>query len=429
MSVPVSYSSDNNRFVRHRFLSLSPTSTTIFQRTFDLLLNKYHQPIRVNEETGEIQEIKPPRFDKHKGFLSDKARRQLSRSVYTLMGLVNENILIDGEHKDMITFATLTLASSQIKSITESGIEYYATDTEIKSKCFNQLMTELRTDKQVDNYVSVCEKQLNGSIHFHILLDQRIDYEWLRIRWNSLQNKFGFVDRYTQRMSQLTKDQYVALRTKEYKKKASKDDLRKIDNAWEFGQKTGWTNPNSTDIESLKGIDNIGAYISKYMSKGYGHTDAEMKAQISKIAGKIEINDLIAKSFYQIEGRIWSCSQTVSKARKCIVEAEDYLIDEIDNLVDKEKNLKVFVEDRFTTVLHNFKHIYIYCNEIFKTYTNHLKAVVHYANSVVDTAIDCCSDSHFLSSVLDKESSSSDLSNPLESIKKVVQTRLNLSYA
>jgi len=377
MSVAFSTSKDNDRFIRHRFLSLSPTSTTIFERTFDLLLNKYHQPIRVNEETGEISEIKPPRFDKHKGFLSDKARRQLSRSVYTLMGLVNENILIDGEHKDKITFATLTLASPQIQSISEHGINYFATDTEIKSKCFNQLMTELRTEKEVDNYVSVCEKQLNGSIHFHILLDRRIDYEWLRIRWNSLQNKFGFVDRYAQKMSQLTKEQYFALRTKEYKNKITNKDLKKIQNAWDYGQKTNWQNPNSTDIESLKGVDNIGAYISKYMSKGYGHTSSELKAEISKYAAKIEMNDIIVKSFYQIQGRIWSCSQTVSKARKCIVEAEDYLIDDIENLVSKVKNIKIFSEDRFTTVLHNFKHIYTYCNEIFKYYTNHLKATLH----------------------------------------------------
>jgi hypothetical protein len=425
MSVPVSFSKDNDRFIRHRFLSLSPTSTTIFERSFDLLTGRYHQPIKVNEETGEVQEIKPPRFDKHKGFLSDKARRQLSRSVYTLMGLVNEKILIDGEFKENITFATLTLASPQIQSISEAGINYYATDKQIKSKCFNQLMTELRTDYEVDNYVSVCEKQLNGSIHFHILLDRHIDYNLLRRRWNSLQNKFGFVDRYTNKMSQLTKDEYFAMRTKEYKKKITKDDIQKIENAWAYGNTTHWTDPNSTDIETLRGVDNIGAYISKYMSKGYGHTDKQMRTHISKIAGKIEINDILSKAFYQIDGRIWSCSQTISKARRCIVECEDYFVQEIDNMVEKVKNIKIFTEDRFTTFLHSFKNIYVHCQEIYTHYVSHLKAHMYAHISNTFNRDYSCSVGSFLSPVLVKEIPQAVISVPSTDIFKVVQSKLS----
>jgi len=382
MSVAVHYSKENDRFVRHQFLSLSPTSTTIYSRSFDLKTGKYHVPVRVNEETGEINEIKPPVFRQHIGSLSDKARRQLNRSVLTLLGLVDEKILIDGENKEKITFSTFTLPSSQIKTITEHGIEYYATDKQIKHDCFNQLLTELRTTQNITHYVWVCEKQLNGSIHFHLLLDQRVDWEYLRRRWNSLINKYGFVDRYQSKMQKLTYSQYVKLRTKDYKKEITKEDFEAIKKAWDFGQRTNWTQPNSTDIEPLHNVDNVGAYISKYMSKGYSHTSDEQKEYISKLAGNIEINNETAKNFYQIDGRIWQCSQTVSKARKCIVEAEDYFIEEINYLTDSIKNLKVFVEDRYTTVLHKFINIYTHCYNIYQHYANHLKA--HSYDSIRD---------------------------------------------
>jgi hypothetical protein len=388
--MPVSYSvnQENTRFIRHKFLSLSPTSTTIYERTFDLQLNKYHVPIRVNEETGEIIDNKPPVFERHKGTLSDKGRRNLNRSVYTLLASVNENLLLSGEGKENITFATFTLASSQIKNITQNGIEYYATDKEIKRNCFNQLLIELKQTHSVDYNVWVAEKQLNGSIHFHVLLDRRIDYSWLRSRWNFIQNKYGFVDRYQSNMikqygkkyNKISRNKYFLFRCNNDTSKVGFNKAKKIINAYKNGLSTSWSNPNSTDIESLRDIENVASYLSKYMSKGYGHTDNEMKQQISKIAGKMEINDIVAKSFYQIEGRIWQCTQNISKARKCIIEAEDTMLEELTYMQTEIKNLKVFVEDRFTTVLHKFMQLFTHTNEIYHHYVNHIKA--HYFNNI-----------------------------------------------
>ena len=373
MSVAVSHNPENDRFVRHSFLSISPTSTTVYQRTFDLQTCKYFVPTRINEETGEIDKIKPPTFEKHKGTLSDKARRNLNRSVYTLLSMVDKEILLSGAGKEKVTFATLTLPSPQIQKITETDIIYYATDKQIKHDCFNQLLTELKQTNKITLDTWVCEKQLNGSIHFHILFDSRIDYEFLRTRWNALINKFGFVDRYSEKMRKLTKQQYVTLRTKEYEKRVTKEDLQKINKAWDFGQKTNWTQPNSTDIQSLKDIENIASYISKYMSKGYGHTNDEMKNYISSLAGHVQISDYIAKKFYQIDGKIWSCSQVISKARKCTVEAEDYMLEDLKALQQSIENIKVFCEDRFTTVLHKFNHLFTYCKNIYTHYVAHIK--------------------------------------------------------
>ena len=139
MSVPVQYSKDNDRFIRHSFLSISPTSTTVFSRSFDKVTNKYYQPCNIKEtvdtETGEIitteETIKPPTFKKHIGTLSDKARRQLNRSVYTLISMVDEKILIDGENKEKITNKSIEIAPQEINNDLE---KYLKTEIDVTPK-------------------------------------------------------------------------------------------------------------------------------------------------------------------------------------------------------------------------------------------------------------------------------------------------------
>lgn len=414
MSVSTIHTSDN-RFIRHRFLSLSPTSTTIFERSFDMLTKKYFVPVRVkeviDEETGEIlevkEEIKPPTFKSHVGELSDKARRQLNKSVYTLLQIVDPELLINPtkENKQKITFATLTLASSQIKEIHTHYVDYYATDKEIKANCFNHLLTELRETQGVQNYVWVSEKQKNGSIHFHLLLDKRIDYTWLRKRWNVIQNKFGFVDRYQSRMAKLSKSEYFQLRKKDFKKVSEKE-IKQIENAWNYGQKTNWSDPNSTDIETLKHVDNVASYISKYMSKSYGHNPEQQKKYVSRLSGQIEISDICAKMFHTIEGRIWQCSQNISKCRKVIVECEDYHETAISNMKKQIKDCKVYVDERFITILHNTKQLFKHAHQIYNDYCTAIETRLTLISDSINSAINiCCSDS-ILSPIQDKENDS-----------------------
>jgi hypothetical protein len=76
------------------------------------------------------------------------------------------------------------------------------------------------------NYVWRAEPQANGNIHFHILSDVFIPHDELRIVWNRIQVKNGYI---------------VPSAKKQ--------------------------NPNSTDIHSLKTIGNVAAYVSKYCTK------------------------------------------------------------------------------------------------------------------------------------------------------------------
>ncbi|NDV46021.1 hypothetical protein D0T49_03070 [Paludibacter sp. 221] len=359
-----------DRFVPVSFASISATSTTLYTRRFDLLLNRFCVPQRKLDD-GTIEEVKPPIFKEHQGGLSSKASRNLRKSINTLLIGVNEEILLSGKGKENVTFATLTLPSSQFKSFDTNKVEYYATDKEIKRNCFNQLMTELKQTQGVNNYVWVCEKQVNGNLHFHILFDKRINWEWLRTRWNGLINKYGFVDRYQERFKSMNFEQYVSYCTNG--KKADEKRLNQLKKAFDFGQKTNWKQPNSTDIQALKKVNNVAAYISKYMSKGFGHSESKIKKYASALSAKYNLTDNDIRKIYTVEGRIWQCSQVIAKARKCISYCEVDFIPELDNLIETEKDIQVFKEERFTTILHTIKQLKQKCNSIYETFLSHIR--------------------------------------------------------
>jgi len=384
----------SERFERIPFLSLSPTSTTQYYRIFDKQVGDFLKP-KFKLKCGTEVAQKPPTFREHSGDLSPNAVRNLKRSVNTLLCGVDENIMIDGSGKDKITFVTLTLSSEQIKSISSDKIEYFADDKEIKSDCFNQLMTELRQTKGVENYVWKAEKQLNGNLHFHILLDRKIEWYWLRERWNSLQNKFGFVDRYAEKMRKMTYQEYEALRLTEMKvftDKHKRSKVEAIKKAWDYGVKTNWTDPNSTDIQTLKKVQNVASYICKYMSKT--SENSKINSEKARLSALYDLPPQKVNVIFQILGRIWQCSQKISKARKCVVYEEKEYNVELGNLIESEKSVKVIIDENatdekesyFTAILHTFKQLKTHCKTIYETFISHIKAHFDNAvNSVVST--------------------------------------------
>jgi hypothetical protein len=122
--------------------------------------------------------------------------------------------------------------------------------------------------------------------------------------------------------------------------------------AYEYNRSTGWTSPNSTDIHALHRIKNVAAYIAKYISKDVTKTRrVERMAAISfrteQINNQIEllqyeklfspdspmrdnyINEMIAERLIiseeyatlvsqGVQGRIWGCSQRLSRCRNFV---------------------------------------------------------------------------------------------------------------
>ncbi|MGP6534460.1 hypothetical protein ACT4R9_11810, partial [Ornithobacterium rhinotracheale] len=69
--------------------------------------------------------------------------------------------------------------------------------------------------------------------------------------WNQYINKYGYVDRYSEKMNRLTAKQYLEKYSKNYK--TAKDCLL----AYQRNKKIGWANPPSTKIETPKSKRNI----------------------------------------------------------------------------------------------------------------------------------------------------------------------------
>lgn len=371
-----------DRFVSVPFISVNSKNTTVFERVFDKLKFEFVKPKIENR----------PTFKNHIGGLSDKAKSNLKKSIDNFLLMIDNDILITGKGKENITFVTLTLPSSQIEEFKQNNIKFYATDKAIKSKCLNQFLVELRSKYGLNNYIWVSEKQVNANIHFHLLLDISVPFMELRILWNRIINKFGFVDRYTDKFKNMSFEEYCLLR-------GSKSDTAKLRKSYDFGVQTSWQQPNSTDIHRLKKVKNISTYIAKYMSKGNNFSDKD-KMTIAGIRHQYNLTDYDIEKLYFIGGRIWQCSQPVSKSRKLVVYLEPDLDKELNDIAIKEKNniidlskyernkkqnhrfIKIFIDEHFTVYQYAFKYFKENFKQIYALFINSINNWRDYANSV-----------------------------------------------
>lgn len=83
---------------------------------------------------------------------------------------------------------TLTLPSVQVDS-----------DKEIKRKYLNNFLIQLKAKYHVKNYLWVAEKQKNGNIHFHIMVDKFIRKEDVTVLWNKVLSNGDYLSNYQKR--------------------------------------------------------------------------------------------------------------------------------------------------------------------------------------------------------------------------------------
>ena len=122
------------------------------------------------------------------------------------------------KHKFHLSFCTLTLPASQQHS-----------DNEIKDKCLYKFLDLLSKKREGLKYVWKQEKQENGNVHFHIVLNEFFPYFYIRHIWNRRLNELGYIDR--------------------------------------FAAKHGHRNPPTEQIISVRNVKDIGSYCAKYMAK------------------------------------------------------------------------------------------------------------------------------------------------------------------
>jgi hypothetical protein len=238
-----------------------------------VLYNQIHW--NVPHAKGHRGEHLPSISKDHNNIISDQAKRKLNRSIdYFLLlskGLKQVSTFSGKTVNFRLTFVTLTLSSKQVHS-----------DNEIKSKLLDHFLTECRSRWHVEHYLWRAEKQKNGNIHFHVLTNKFIGHQELRDTWNRIQNKLGYVNRYRSNMKEYHKSGFTIRPEllRHWPAKAQKM-------AYTKGIGNDWSSPNSTDIHSIRFVNDVRAYFCKYLTK-------------NEPSGPLN-------------GRLWSCSESLSK--------------------------------------------------------------------------------------------------------------------
>jgi hypothetical protein len=202
----------------------------------------------------------------------------------------------------LLNFITLTLSAKQ-------GVY---TDYDIKKLLLNDFLTRLRQQKHLDRYIWRSEPQKNGNLHFHISTNQWFDLQYVRDTWNNCQKKLGYIDL--------------------------------------FNEKHHHINPNSTDVHSVRNIENSGRYISKYLSK-------------------------VADDSRLINGKIWDCSQNLKPKARCEIFCQG---DDLDYLAKLENCFsdRTYKTDYFKFIPFSSEELYAYLpNRWLNQYNSYLSGV------------------------------------------------------
>ncbi len=282
--------------------------------------------------------FKMPEENKTDGLLSYKANKRVRLAIDWLIHISKDKHLEKKGIKTAFTyklnFITLTLSSKQKHS-----------DNEIKSKLLNQFLTELRTKHKCKNYLWRAEAQRNGNIHFHIVSDCFIPWRLLRSDWNRIQEKLGYISRYT--------------------------------------EKTGKVDPNSTDIHSIKKVKNLSSYLAKYCSKNSkGYVVLATKATKEPFKPKSFLTykhpKLVkdAKFYRQIHGKLWGLSQTLSKLKSASKEVSGRIEAEV-TWLNKNFQDKIKYIDRAAVYMFDIKELTKKkCMALVACFNNYKKSIL-----------------------------------------------------
>lgn len=220
---------------------------------------------------------RPIKANKPHRHLSSNSQREIKKAFGVLW-------LLAKRRRQTLKFITLTLPTLQAHR-----------DSTIRREALNSFLQVLRHYGMKD-YLLISEPQVNGSIHFHIVQTQYFPWENLRRWWNQSIDKLGYIENYRRKFQGLSLEQYSSYR-KAQDPGAKDSDIIK---AFEYGQRTGWSQPNTTDIHQVRNVRKAGNYMAKYMIK------AEMTDSPLDADGRYPLKSR------KLKGRRWSRSENIS---------------------------------------------------------------------------------------------------------------------
>lgn len=240
----------------------------VIRATEDKIVVYYTSPkqgekLRDNKKGKKITED-----NRTKGVLSQKAKSRMKKCIsnmvqaYTVGKYGNKWRFFT--RNITLNFVTLTLSAEQIH-----------TDKQIKRVALAKFLQILQDKYGVTSYVWRAEKQKNGNIHFHILINKNIHYTAIRAEWNRCIELLGYVSRYQEKFSKMSLSDYI-----KYRKPKTKEETQMAIRSYTKQCSVNWSSPNSTDIHRIDKMHKISAYISKYMTKNEEGEDLKVEGHL-----------------------------------------------------------------------------------------------------------------------------------------------------
>lgn len=244
--------------------------------------------------------------EKYTGQITAGAKKRLTKAISLLVQsspekwIYNQVTKKNQHHK--ISFITLTLPDIE-----------KAKDAKFTHKHLLQPMLRiLRNKYKMNSYVWKAELQKNDSVHYHITTDLFMPWEQLRQHWNAILAKNGFLEA--------------------------------------FQKKYGHDNPNSVDIHSVNKINDLEAYLVKYISKEY-------------------------QNKVKLAGKVWDCSKNLKEAKYFSTELSAELHEQILKEIDLGW-LQPIYRDRCTILRSRTTDYYqSFSQPLIDQYYSHLTAI------------------------------------------------------
>lgn len=289
----------------------------------------------VIEKPKELKKLKNlNQGQKRNQELSKQVIRKIRNRVFYLKLMANEKTRMHGirrGQKYLLSFFTLTISGESNFNIRETN-----------AKLLNTMLTDLRRNVGMKNYVWRLEFQKNGKIHYHILTDASINYKYLRHVWNRIQIEYGVMKSFTEKFSKMTFSDYKAYMINNY---GNKIDHSKLSKWYAKGCREKWQNPNSVDVREISDDKEISYYISKYMSKDKPNENGLFPAITQSV------------------GRIWGCSAELAKTADISHHLQD--VAELAFWISKEHGNQELIEEQFYSyILVDWRLIFVIMPDI-----------------------------------------------------------------
>lgn len=171
-----------------------------------------------------------------------------------------------------VSFVTLTLPSTQMhtdKEIIYQFVKFIDHLKKVKNYTIENGQTTKNEALALEHYLWRAETQENGNIHFHLLFDTFFNHEVLKRVWNQYLSKLGYLN-----------------------------------------------GSRSASIHSIRNLNDVGAYVTKYMTKEPLNDHYNDLVKNNKISRK-DLDMIPDEKKYRrtIIGKTWGCSRSLTKLK------------------------------------------------------------------------------------------------------------------